>query len=245
MATSIIVIVFLLVALLYSSVGFGGGSTYIALLLIANLPIIEVRYIALICNIVVVSTACYAYYKEETVDFKSLWPLLILSIPMALIGGAIQIDHGIYKLVAGLSLVVAAGVMIYIRNLQKPATQIGTGYMAGIGGGIGLLSGLIGIGGGIFLAPILHLINWKEAKAISAAASFFILFNSISGLVGQSLHRPSIDIPLCVMLAVSVFVGGRIGNRLNIHILPAHIIRLLTAILVGSVGLRLIYLQMM
>jgi len=206
MATSIIVIVFLLVALLYSSVGFGGGSTYIALLLIANLPIIEVRYIALICNIVVVSTACYAYYKEETVDFK---------------------------------------VMIYIRNLQKPATQIGTGYMAGIGGGIGLLSGLIGIGGGIFLAPILHLINWKEAKAISAAASFFILFNSISGLVGQSLHRPSIDIPLCVMLAVSVFVGGRIGNRLNIHILPAHIIRLLTAILVGSVGLRLIYLQMM
>jgi len=245
MATWTIIIAFFVVALLYSSVGFGGGSTYIAILLITNLPILEVRYIALICNIVVVSAACYSFYKQKIIDFKSIWPLLFLSLPLAVLGGSIKPDHGIYELIAGISLLLAAGVMLYKQSSQNTNIRLQTSHMAAIGGGIGLLSGFIGIGGGIFLAPLLHLINWKSAKVISAVASFFILFNSIAGLIGQSINRPNIDLQLCGMLALSVFIGGRIGNRLNIYILPVDTIRLLTAILVGVVGIRLIYLQIL
>lgn len=241
MSLLLISLCFFLIAVLYSTAGFGGGSSYIAILLFANLPIIDLRWIALICNIIVVSTSCWYFYKVDILKPKKLFPLIILSIPLAFFGGTFQPETNSFKLVAAIALIGAAILMIIdYKRIEK---KISNTTLSGIGGGIGLLSGFIGIGGGIFLSPVLHIVKWESAKVISAAASYFILVNSIAGLIGQSLNSPQIDWQICIILGLAVFVGGQIGNRLNIHILSAKRIKLITAILIAFVGFRILYMQ--
>jgi len=214
----------------------------IKLLLLANLPMTDVRFIGLICNIVVVSTSCYYFYKADILKFREVLPLIILSIPFAFLGGLITPDISVYEITAGIALISASVIMLLVKENNIEA-QISNTTITGIGGIIGFLSGFIGIGGGIFLSPILYIINWNTAKKISAAASLFILVNSISGLIGQSIYKPDIDWLLVLLLASSVFIGGQIGNRMNIHILPAKKIKLITALLIAFVGLRILYMQ--
>ncbi len=242
MSISVICLCFFIIAIIYSSAGFGGGSSYIALLLLANLPMTDVRFIGLICNIVVVSTSCYYFYKADILKFREVLPLIILSIPFAFLGGLITPDISVYEITAGIALISASVIMLLVKENNIEA-QISNTTISGIGGIIGFLSGFIGIGGGIFLSPILYIINWNTAKKISAAASLFILVNSISGLIGQSIYKPDIDWLLVLLLASSVFIGGQIGNRMNIHILPAKKIKLITALLIAFVGLRILYMQ--
>jgi len=237
-------ILFFLISIIYASGGFGGGSSYIAILLLANLPVVEVRYLALVCNVVVVATACIYYYKSDLLSIKSIMPLIILSIPAAMLGGMISADDSIYKFIAAASLIVAGLLMLMPRQV-KGTTNLTSVHLSGMGGAIGLLSGFVGIGGGIFLSPVLHLAQWRTARVISASASLFILVNSIAGLIGQSINNPSVDVQLCLILAAVVFVGGRIGNAINIQLLEPKKIKLITAILVISVGLRLIITHFM
>ena len=242
MSITLLVACFFLVAVLYSTAGFGGGSSYIALLLISNLPLLDVRWVALLCNIIVVSTSCWYFYKAGILKLKDVLPLIVLSIPFAFLGGLIKPDTQFYKIIAAIALISASFIMIAnykrieIRKVSKP-------ILSGIGGGIGLLSGFIGIGGGIFLSPVLYIMKWESAKKISAAASFFILVNSCAGLLGQSLHSPNVDWQLSLMLGFSVFIGGQLGNRMNIHILSPEKIKLLSALLIGFVGFRILFIQ--
>jgi uncharacterized membrane protein YfcA len=234
---------FFLIAILYSSAGFGGGSSYIALLLLTNMPILDLRWVALICNIIVVSTSCWYFYKAEILKPRKLLPLIILSVPFALLGGSIRPEINTFKIVAAFTLILASILMmIDYKKIEKKVLSSPT--LSGIGGGIGILSGFLGIGGGIFLSPVLHIVKWESVKVISAAASFFILVNSVAGLIGQSLNRPHIDWEMCLFLGFSVFIGGQIGNRLNIHILSPAKIKLITAVLIAFVGFRILFTQL-
>lgn len=241
----ILAIIFFSIALIYSSVGFGGGSSYIAVLIASSVSIGDTRFVALICNIIVVAYGTFRFHQAGLLPMKKVLPLVILSIPLAFLGGTIRPDEAIYKIIAAMALILASMVMLFSSKPTKNQSQeTSKSVLTAIGGGIGLASGFIGIGGGIFLSPILHLMKWENAKIISAVASFFILVNSIAGLMGQTLSQPSIQYSLVLILGGSVFLGGLIGNRLNIHILPLDKVRLITAVLIGIVGINLLISQL-
>lgn len=242
MSIYLIALLFFIIAALYASVGFGGGSSYIALLLILGMAIEEVRLIALICNIIVVLGSCINYYRADMIPWKKVLPIVIVSVPCAFLGGTIQLDSGLYRLLAGVTLVIAAVLMLRptANKLMNDSNPLSTGVRSSIGGGIGFVSGLIGIGGGIFLSPLLNIIKWETAKLISVTASVFILFNSIAGIAGQLTNQIDIDTQNILILGLAVLTGGQLGNYLNIKILSPTSVRLLTAILVGVAGVRFI-----
>ncbi len=239
-----VAILFLVTALLYSSVGFGGGSTYLALLLIWDIPYIIFPLIALICNIIVVSGNCLNYIRAGNLDLRFLTPYLIGSIPLAFIGGSIPIEKKIFEILL-FGVLFTAGILL-ILNFRSYAEKkdsyrkIPFFYSIPIGGVLGFISGVVGIGGGIFLSPILFLLRANKPRYIITAASLFILINSISGVVGQITKNEVIsEIISYWYLFLAVFVGGQIGNFLNIKIFSTKILALLTATLVLFVAIRL------
>lgn len=243
MSLTLLALCFFLIATIYSTAGFGGGSSYIAILLLINLPMADVRWIALVCNIIVVSTSCMYFYKAGFLKPKKILPLIILSIPFSFIGGTLRPATNIYLIVAAITL-IGASVLMIVNYKQMEKRVLSSPTLAGVGGGIGLLSGFIGIGGGIFLSPILHIVKWESAKVISASASLFILVNSIAGLIGQSINEFHVDWEMCTILGLSVFIGGQLGNRMNIHILSSEKIKLISAVLIAFVGFRILFIQL-
>ena len=235
---------FFLTAILYSSVGFGGGSTYLALLLIWDIPYQVFPIIALCCNIIVVSGNCFNYIKVGNINFKQLTPFLIASIPFAFVGGSLQLDKSIFEILlfivltlAGLSLLLKFRSFDESKEINNNIPKI---VSVLIGGSIGFVSGVLGIGGGIFLSPVLLLIKAGKTKHIATTASLFILINSISGLVGQSTKGFIFnEIYNYWPLFFLVLIGGQLGNFLNIKILPARIMILFTAGLVIFVSVRM------
>jgi uncharacterized protein len=237
-----LIIGFFVIALVYSSVGFGGGTSYLALLgqsfLFVSQP--QIKTTALLCNIIVVTGGTYIFYKSGKLDLKKSWPFILASIPLAFIGGFWKLSDNTFFIILGASLVFAS-LLLWIKPREdKPTLNSSVPLNLGIGGGIGFLSGLVGIGGGIFLSPILHLIRWNEAKKISALASLFILVNSISGLTGQLAQKPEIDWLFVFPLLLAVLVGGQIGSRLGAHRFnPLHIKRI-TAVLIFVAGVNIL-----
>ena len=243
MSLTFLFIIFFLIAALYASVGFGGGSSYIAILLILGIAMPEVRFTALICNIIVVGSSTINFYRHKMIPWRKVIPIIVLSVPAAFIGGTMQLQSDIYKTIASVSLIIAAILMLINTENSKKSNHLPPLALTGLGGGIGFLSGIIGIGGGIFLAPILHLIRWETAKTISITASLFILFNSSAGLLGQASQFPEINTIRITTLGFAVLIGGVLGNRLNIHILKASHLRIITAILISIVGIRILFSQ--
>lgn len=236
MDTTLILLIvgFFIIALIYSTVGFGGGSSYLALLAqpFFLLSQSEIRPAALLCNIVVVTGGTYIFYKEGKIDFKKNWPFLLASVPMAFLGAYWKISDGTFFLLLGLCLLVAS-VLLWIQPTESSKYRSGnTALNLGIGGGVGFLSGLVGIGGGIFLAPILHLMNWDETKKIAALASVFILANSISGLMGIIATDVKISWTFILPLLIAVAAGGQIGSRLGARKFNPTIIKRITAVLI-------------
>ena len=179
--------------------------------------------------------------EGAVIPWKKILPIVLLSMPFAFLGGMIQLDGPIYKLLAGITLVVAAFLIIKpVKENQIPLKNISMLARSTIGSGIGFISGLIGIGGGIFLSPFLNILRWQTAKVISVTASVFILFNSVAGIAGQLTNPISINIQQILTLGLAVAIGGQIGNYLNIKLLSPRVIKLLTAILVCVVGVRFI-----
>ena len=235
---------FLLTATLYSSVGFGGGSTYLALLLIWDVPYLIFPVIALFCNIIVVSGNCINYIKAGNINLKILTPYLISSVPLAFIGGSISIDKNFFEILLFIILALAGIMLLFkFKSFDKKIeayNKIPKIVAILIGGTIGFISGVVGIGGGIFLSPILLLVRVDSTKNIATAASLFILINSISGLSGQFTKTSVInEVYSYWPLFLFVLLGGLLGNYLNLKIFPARILALVTSALVIFVAIRM------
>ena len=240
----LLAILFLVTAILYSSVGFGGGSTYLALLLIWGIPYFVFPVIALSCNIIVVSGNCFNYIRAGNLNLKLLIPYLIGSIPLAYIGGSLPIEKKLFEILLFLVLAIAGILLLFnfksYDDREKSYRKIPILISIVIGGMLGFISGAVGIGGGIFLSPILFLIRAGRPKHIVTTASLFILINSISGIIGQlTKNDVLVEIPNYWHLLVAVLIGGQIGNFLNLKIFPVRILALLTASLVLFVAFRM------
>ncbi len=241
-----IILLFFVIAILYSSVGFGGGSSYLAVLALTSLAFIHIRAIALLCNIVVVSGGTYIYIKNKLFNWKKIVPLVLISVPMAFIGGYLKINQTFFYILLGITLLIAAILMWTSKYITKKAEQ--TAFKNSIskdvtyGGGIGFISGMVGIGGGVFLAPLLHLTKWDTPKRIAATSSFFILVNSIAGLGGQFLNPNfSIEPTLTIILMFTVLIGGQIGTRLSTKFISPVKLKKGTALLISFVALRILW----
>tara|TARA_B100001121_G_scaffold262708_1_gene243179 strand:+ start:385 stop:1131 length:747 start_codon:yes stop_codon:yes gene_type:complete len=242
----ILPILFFITAILYSSVGFGGGSTYLALLLIWDIPYYIFPVIALFCNIIVVTGNSINYVRAGNHNFKLLLPFLIGSIPLAFFGGTLIINKEIFEILLFLVLSVA-GVLLLINNKSYEDKNLVTKKLNSlisifIGSILGLISGIIGIGGGIFLSPILFLLKADKPKTIVTTASLFILINSISGILGH-LSKENVlnEAFLYWPLFLAVLIGGLFGNYLNLKIFSNRILALMTSFLVIFVAFRMAF----
>ena len=240
----ILSILFFVTAIFYSSVGFGGGSTYLALLLIWGIPYSIFPVIALTCNIIVVFGNCFNYIRAGNLNIKLLLPYLIGSIPLAFFGGSLQIEKELFEILLFLVLMLAGTLLLInfksfddnedtFKNIPKIISIL-------IGGFIGFISGVVGIGGRIFLSPILFLIRAGKAQHIVTSASLFILINSVSGIIGQLTKNEVLnEISNYWILLLAVLIGGQIGNFLNLKIFSTRILALVTSALVLFVAIRI------
>ena len=240
----ILSILFFVTALIYSSVGFGGGSTYLAILLIWGVPYTIFPIIALVCNIIVVSGNSINFIRSKNININLLFPYLIGSIPFAFIGGSISIEKSLFEILLFCVLLVA-GIFLLIESKSFNKEQIKINKIPrlisiSIGSIIGFMSGLVGIGGGIFLSPLLFLMKAGYPRHVTSSASLFILINSIFGIAGQLTKDQVLDQVINYWpLFLTVIVGGQIGSLLNIKFLSNKILALLTSFLVIFVAIRM------
>ena len=240
----ILPILFFVTAILYSSVGFGGGSTYLALLLLWDIPYYILPVIALGCNIVVVSGNSFNYIKAGNLNHRLLTPYLIGSVPMAYLGGTLEIEKNIFEILLFFVLLISGILLLfnfksYDDNKNK-YKEINYFFSLSIGAVLGILSGIVGIGGGIFLSPILFLLRAGLPKHIVTTSSLFILINSLAGIFGQLTKSYVLnDVLEYWYFLLFVFIGGQIGNYLNLKILPTRFLALITSCLVIFVAIRM------
>lgn len=239
---------FLTVAFLYSSIGFGGGSSYLALLILWQVSPAIVPVIALLCNIVVVSGNSLNYLRKGYLRSKLLLPFIISSVPFSYIGGSLKIEKDLFVIILFFALTIS-GIRLLISYQRYDENLDSYKIMPlwlslTIGSGLGLLAGITGIGGGIFLAPILYCFMTGSPKEISATSSMFILVNSISGLLGQYSKggfNETLTNSNYWYLPLLALVGGQIGNLLAIKFVPARIIAMMTSFLILFVALNLAF----
>lgn len=232
-------------ALIYGAAGFGGGSTYTALLALWDPDPTTIPIVSLSCNILVVTIGAWRFGRAGHVDLKRIWPLFAASIPMAFLGGMLPVPRTLFIGLLSLSLFVAGALLLW-----KPRAQADAGPRRPsprwleplLGAVLGLVAGIVGIGGGIYLAPALHLLRWGPAHAIAGTSAVFILANSLSGLAGQVAKSGSgVGDVLGAhwMLLPAVIVGGAIGSALGSRRVAAHALRMLTGLLILFVAAQL------
>lgn len=227
--------------------GFGGGSTYIALLAISGLPLAAIPIVALSCNLIVSAQGSILLIKRGFAEWGILRPLLMASIPCAFIGGSWRLPETAFLSLLALALTLASGSMFLQNLLEKDGQDTvqapGAGLLVGVGILLGFLAGITGIGGGIYLAPIMHLCRWARAQTIAACTSMFIALNSLAGLMGQLTKGERLldSLPVWILVAcpIAVLVGGRLGTYLLAEELPRARVRFVTAMVILLVALRL------
>lgn len=239
-------IAFFLTALVYSSVGFGGGSTYLALLALFQVDYLSLPKIALLCNLVVVSQGLYHYAKTKNLRLMLCLPWVVASVPMAYLGGRLELSKNLFLFLLGFSLLIAGARLFFSEKMEglrkQRSHQTLWGIGVPVGGLLGFLSGMVGIGGGIFLSPLLYFLGWGTAKQIAAGASFFIFVNSISGLLGQaSKSFGDFQGGLLLPLLAAVILGGQIGSRLSVRKISPFVLQRITGILVLVVAVQIFW----
>ena len=240
-ASTLIIPLIFLAALLYSSVGHGGASGYLAVMALLSVAPESMRPAALTLNVLVSSIALYKFYRIKAFSWKLLLPIIVGSIPFAFIGGLITLPPYIYKPIIGLVLITAAWQIFMRAKLVPNQVEQSPSKLSlvGMGAGLGLLSGLTGVGGGIFLSPILILMNWAETKMISGIASAFILVNSLSGLAGVLTQNYVLPDGM-VFWAIAAVSGALIGAEYGSRRLANPTIRQLLALVLLVAGIKML-----
>ena len=240
-----LVFFFLVIAFVYSSVGFGGGSSYLAILALYALPFPEMKLTALICNIIVVTGGTIIFVRNKQVNWLKVLPLVALSVPMSFMGARLKLSQDTFFVLLGCSLVVAA-ILLWLQTKPGDSSSAKVnepGYVRDgvLGGAIGFLSGMVGIGGGIFLSPVLNLMKWDSPKKIAATASLFILVNSIAGIAGQlSVLPKEVNFTRIGLLCAAVLAGGQLGSRMGALKFDHLVVRRITAVVVFAAGIEVL-----
>jgi uncharacterized protein len=236
----LLAVLFGLAALLYSSVGHGGASGYLAAMALMGLSPEVMKPTALATNILVSSIAVIKFYRAGAFSWRLFLPLVCLSIPCAYVGGLLVLPHAIYKPMLGVVLIYAAWYSF--RSSQKEQVTLKNASLPLLvvtGAALGLLSGMTGVGGGIFLSPLLLFLRWADTKVISGVAAGFILVNSIAGLLGVASHSPSLPSALPVW-ACAAMIGGFIGAEYGSKRLRNPVIQKLLALVLVVAGAKMI-----
>jgi uncharacterized membrane protein YfcA len=235
---------FALVALIYASVGFGGGSTYTALLSLWGVEYQLIPIISLLCNIIVVTGGSIRFVRAGLITWPQVLPMLMVSAPLAFIGGLVPLKQWLFLTILGAAL-LASAVALLLQPDKMTTRALPKPLLLTVSGAVGLLAGLSGIGGGIFMAPVLHLMRWAEARRIAAFACIYILINSIAGLLGQLAKQGTLTIADVTvdygMLLIAVLIGGQIGGLFGLRYFKPNMLRMLTALLVGYAAIRLLW----
>lgn len=238
---SLSIVAIFIVALLYSSVGHGGASGYLAILALVSVPKQNASSTALMLNVLVASTAAISYYRSRYLRLKSSTPYLVASVPAAFIGGMIKIPNNIYEGLLAVSLLVAAVRLLLpaVESCTAELKQPRAWLAAVCGAAIGLLSGIVGIGGGIFLSPLIVLAGWDTAKHASGTAALFIVINSIAGIAGRLLTN-SFVIGSDWSFLLAALAGGVIGSHLGANIFSQNALKRTLALVLGIASAKLL-----
>ncbi len=241
----LLALAFFVIAALYASVGFGGGSSYLAILSLYVKDFLAIKTTGLLCNLVVVSGGTYLFKKHGYFDWKRFLPFALCGVPLAFYGATFHLSFTTFFIALG-GVLALSGLLLFLQILLRSAGSIRARHTPLaldilLGAGIGFLAGLVGIGGGILLSPVLNLMCWDQPKKIAALASSFIFVNSVAGLAGQlfsgTFKAPMPDI---IVLLLAVFLGGQLGTRVSIQAIKPALVKGLTGLLVCYIGARLL-----
>lgn len=227
------------VATLYSSVGHAGASGYIAVMSLLSVAPPEIRPIALTLNILVASIGTWQFWRAGHFSWPLFWPFALLSVPAAFIGGYLNLPTKVFKILVGVVLLFSAAQFLLRPPAESDPRQPPTVVAVGLGGALGMLSGLTGTGGGIFLTPLLILMGWARTKSAAAVSAPFILLNSAAGLLGN-LSATKTFPAFAVVLLVAALIGGSIGSYFGSRRLPHTAIKRLLAAVLCIAGFKLI-----
>lgn len=235
---------FLFAAILYSSVGHGGASAYLAILVLAGYARPDIAPTVLILNILVTMTGFANYFRAGHFTPRILWPFILASIPAAYLGGMVSLSQQTFSGILGGALFIAGLRFILFTKPILPRPPLKPGWIYGIGLPVGLalgfLAGLIGIGGGIFLSPLLLLMGWADAKQTAAVSAAFIILNSLSGLAAHALNG-TIHPELAVPLGLTVLIGGQIGSWWGAWKVPPKVLQQVLGLVLLVASLKMIH----
>lgn len=232
----------LLVALLYSSVGHAGASGYIAVLSLFSLAPAAIKPTALALNILVACLGSYQFWRAGHFSWRLFWPFAVLSVPFAFLGGYLNLPTHIFKIIVGIVLLFSAVRFLISPPAEREPREPARSVAIGTGAGLGLLAGLTGTGGGIFLTPLVIFMHWARTKTASAVSALFILVNSISGLLGNLSATKSFP-AFAVPLGIAAILGGAAGSYLGSRHVPVTAIKRLLAVVLTIAGFKLIFTQ--
>ena len=240
-STAVLVVLVFLASALYASVGHAGASGDIAAMGLVGVPAASMKPTALILNLFVATIATYKFYRSGYFSWPLFWPFAVTSIPAAFIGGRISLPNHIYGPVVGVVLLYAAYRMIRLSIKRGPESTTSVPLFAGLlwGAGIGLLSGLTGVGGGIFLSPLLIIAGWAETRQSAGVSAAFILVNSIAGLAGNLSAVHQVPILVLWLIPAAAF-GGFIGSYFGSQRFNPATLRLLLAVVLVVAGIKMI-----
>ena len=228
------------ISLLYATVGQAGGTAFLALMAFAAFPSSEMRPTALALNIIAAAYSTWAFNRENVVDWTKLKPLLLSSLPTAFVGGLIVLDEHVYKTTTGVVLLLAGAIIILRRERAiEPDRQAPLLGATLVGAAVGLMSGLTGVGGGVFLAPMLIALHWASPKQTAALSAPFILLNSIVGLIG-ALFAGQLPSSSFAWYAAAALGGAVIGTAIGLKFLSQTATRYVLAVILLAAGLELL-----
>jgi len=209
----IFILLIAVIAFLYASVGHGGASGYLALMVIVGISPVVMKPTALLLNIFVSGIAFIQYYRQSYFSWKILWPFILLSIPLSYLGAGIHLEAHVYRMILAICLFIATLRLLgaFGKKNKTEIRPVNFFYAVILGGGIGLLSGMIGIGGGILLSPILIFLRWSDMKHTAAVSAAFIFLNSVSGIMGAATTSQELSSQIFVMSAAAI-IGGTAGS---------------------------------